>query len=125
VFLKAVIDLEDELLQGLIVDLRRGTLVLAVLSTLSQPMYGYSLLQIMESQGIRIEANTLYPLLRRLESQGLLVSRWDTAESRPRKYYSLSGRGMALHARLKEEWLSMVREMGSIIDKKAEKWEKM
>jgi DNA-binding PadR family transcriptional regulator len=69
---------DDELLQSLIIDLRRGTLVLAVLSCLKEAKYGYSLLQDMEQQGIRIEANTLYPLLRRLETQGLLKSDWDT-----------------------------------------------
>ena len=106
---------DDELLQGLIVDLRRGTLVLAALRSLSQPKYGYSLLQDMERSGIRIEANTLYPLLRRLESQGLLQSRWDTAENRPRKYYALSDRGLALYAQLKEEWLRMTREMENLL----------
>ncbi|MCL2112280.1 MAG: PadR family transcriptional regulator [Clostridiales bacterium] len=108
---------DDELLQGLIVDLRRGTLVLAALSSLGEPKYGYSLLTDMAGQGIRIEANTLYPLLRRLEGQGLLQSRWDTAESRPRKYYSLSDRGRALHARLKEEWQLMAGEMERLLGK--------
>jgi DNA-binding PadR family transcriptional regulator len=102
---------EEELLQGLIVDLRRGTLVLAALGALGTPMYGYSLLQDMENRGVRIEANTLYPLLRRLETQGLLQSRWDTAEARPRKYYMRSEQGRALFARLREEWFRMAREM--------------
>ena len=106
---------EDELLPGLIIDLRRGTLVLAVLSSISQPKYGYSLLQDMEKQGIRIEANTLYPLLRRLESQGLLQSEWNTNESRPRKYYALSDRGRALQLQLREEWQRMAREMENLL----------
>jgi len=106
---------DDELLQGLIVDLRRGTLVLAVLCMLSQPKYGYMLLQDMENKGIRIEANTLYPLMRRLENQGLLKSQWDTAESRPRKYYELSERGRALYVRLREEWRRMAREMENLL----------
>lgn len=108
---------EDELLQGLIVDLRRGTLVLAVLSSINQPKYGYSLLQDMEKQGIRIEANTLYPLLRRIESQGLLQSQWDTAESRPRKYYTLSDRGRRLRAQLRDEWRRMTYEMENLLGK--------
>ncbi|BAK80704.1 PadR family transcriptional regulator [Candidatus Arthromitus sp. SFB-rat-Yit] len=108
---------EDELLQGLIVDLRRGTLVLAVLSSINQPKYGYELLQDMEKQGIRIEANTLYPLLRRLESQGLLQSQWDTAESRPRKYYTLIDRGRVLHAQLRDEWRRMTCEMENLLGK--------
>ena len=106
---------DDELLQGLIVDLRRGTLVLAVLSSMNRPKYGYSLLQDMEKQGIRIEANTLYPLLRRLETQGLLESKWDTAESRPRKYYELSKRGHTLYKKLREEWRRMTREIEKIL----------
>jgi len=69
----------------------------------------------METQGIRMEANTLYPLLRRLESQGLLESRWDTAENRPRKYYTLSGRGRELHKQLRDEWRRMTREMESLL----------
>lgn len=106
---------DDELLQGLIVDLRRGTLVLAVLSCLNQSKYGYSLLQDMEKLGIRIEANTLYPLLRRLESQGVLQSQWDTAENRPRKYYTLSDRGRILLTQLREEWRRMTRELENLL----------
>ncbi len=107
---------EDELLQGFIVDLRRGTLALAVLSSLDRPKYGYSLLTDIERRGIRIEANTLYPLLRRLETQGLLQSEWDTAESRPRKYYALSERGRGLYKRLREEWFRMTREMEKLLE---------
>jgi len=107
---------DDELLSGLITELRRGTLTLAVLSCLSKPRYGYSLLQDMEDKGIRVEANTLYPLLRRLETQGLLASSWDTAESRPRKYYSLSHRGRALSAQMREEWRRMSCEMERLLE---------
>jgi len=109
--------LEDELLQGLIVDLRRGTLVLAVLSCLDRPKYGYSLLQDMEKLGIRIDVNTLYPMLRRLESQGILESNWDTSENRPRKYYEMSRRGHELFTQLKGEWRKMTREMESVLGK--------
>lgn len=106
---------KDELLQGFLTELRRGTLTLAVLSCLSQPQYGYSLLQRLEEKHIRIEANTLYPLLRRLETQGLLTSDWDTAESRPRKYYRLSERGRELYVLLKKEWLQMGKEMERLL----------
>ena len=61
-----------------------------------------------------IEAGTLYPLLRRLESQGLLTSEWDTTESRPRKYYLLSEEGKIAYAELKKEWLAIVREMDNL-----------
>ncbi|MCL2718187.1 MAG: helix-turn-helix transcriptional regulator [Lachnospiraceae bacterium] len=107
---------DDEQLQSLVIDLRRGTLVLAVLSCLKEKKYGYSLLQDMEEQGIRIEANTLYPLLRRLETQGLLISEWDTGESRPRKYYILSKRGTKLQGLLKEEWRRLSQEMEKFLE---------
>ncbi|MDR0459088.1 MAG: PadR family transcriptional regulator [Coriobacteriales bacterium] len=106
---------EDELLQGLITDLRRGMLVLAVLASLEQPKYGYALLQDMQAKGIRIEANTLYPLLRRLEAQGLLLSEWDTTESRPRKYYSVSARGRVLFDRLRAEWQQITQTMQALL----------
>jgi DNA-binding PadR family transcriptional regulator len=111
-----------DLLQNCITDLRRGTLVLAALSRLAEPKYGYALLQDMEAHGIRIEANTLYPLLRRLESQGLLESEWDTAESRPRKYYTLNERGHALYAELRKEWQRMAAEMENLMGKDAPPW---
>jgi DNA-binding PadR family transcriptional regulator len=107
--------MEDELLQSMITELRRGTLTLAVLGCLSVPQYGYSLLQFIESKGVRIEANTLYPLLRRLEGQGILESKWDTQQSRPRKYYALNNRGAALYERLKEEWRGMSAEMDKLL----------
>ncbi|MCL2253721.1 MAG: PadR family transcriptional regulator [Lachnospiraceae bacterium] len=106
---------DDELLQNLITDLRRGTLVLAVLCLAKEARYGYSLLQDMENQGIRIEANTLYPLLRRLETQELLKSEWDVSESRPRKYYILSGRGESLLVKLKEEWRCLSQQMSKFV----------
>lgn len=109
---------DDELLQGLIIELRRGTLALVVLSCLRKSQYGYSLLQDMENKGIRVEANTLYPMLRRLETQGLLVSNWDTAENRPRKYYTLSDKGNALYGKLYEEWRRMSAETDKILEEK-------
>lgn len=62
----------DEIVSGLILEFRRGTLIMVVLAQLNKPMYGYSLVKELEGKGISIEGNTLYPLLRRLESQGLL-----------------------------------------------------
>jgi len=93
-----------EQVQNFTTELRRGSLTLAVLGCLKQSHYGYALLQTMQKKRIDIEANTLYPLLRRLESQGLLVSDWDTSESRPRKYYSISERGERLFKELFAEW---------------------
>lgn len=97
-------DAIDELISTLIVELKRGTLVLSVLSQLGNPEYGYSLVQKLEEKNTPIEAGTLYPLLRRLEKQKLLISTWDTSESRPRKYYIISDEGKKVYKRLKNEW---------------------
>ena len=108
--------MEDSvLLNNILLEMRRGTLTLAVLSQLKEPCYGYSLLQQLDEKHFSMEAGTLYPLLRRLESQGLLESRWDTAESRPRKYYLLSDRGRALYELLKTEWLRICSEMAELL----------
>jgi PadR family transcriptional regulator, regulatory protein PadR len=108
--------IDQSILNNLIVELRRGTQILAVLSSLSKTQYGYSLLQTLESKNILIEAGTLYPLLRRLESQGLLRSQWDTTESRPRKYYQLSNDGMELFTTLKEEWKNIQAEINAALE---------
>ena len=108
---------ENELMQGLLSELRRGTLTLAVLGSLRTKRYGYALLQTMQEQGLDIEANTLYPLLRRLESQGLLVSDWDTSESRPRKYYTVSAQGAAVYRELLREWERMQHSIASVCGK--------
>ncbi|WP_219460500.1 PadR family transcriptional regulator, partial [Nonomuraea rhizosphaerae] len=71
-------------------ELRRGTVVLACLLMLKHPNYGYALLDQLERSGFTVDANTLYPLLRRLEKQGLLSSDWNTEEARPRKFYRTS-----------------------------------
>lgn len=101
----------DELVNSLTVELRRGTLVLSVLSQLNNPEYGYSLVQKLEKKNSLIEAGTLYPLLRRLEKQQLLKSEWDTTESRPRKYYVLSDEGKQVYNLLKREWRSISKQL--------------
>lgn len=106
---------DDPILNNLISELKRGTQVLAVLGQLHQGQYGYSLLQELLAKGIQIEAGTLYPLLRRLESQGLLTSQWDTSETRPRKYYVLSEAGIQIYTALVKEWQSLIETMTSIL----------
>lgn len=88
-------------------ELRRGTVVLACLQLLRSPGYGYGLLEDLERAGFATEANTLYPLLRRLEKQGHLTSHWDTAESRPRKFYQTSKTGLRLAETMHSEWLRL------------------
>ncbi|MDM5212458.1 PadR family transcriptional regulator [Peribacillus sp. NJ4] len=101
----------SNLLNSLTTELRRGTLTLAVLSQLKTPQYGYSLVQRLEKSGITIDQSTLYPLLRRLEKQELVTSSWDTSESRPRKYYSLSDYGGGIFIQLKQEWEKTSQEL--------------
>jgi PadR family transcriptional regulator PadR len=85
-------------------ELRRGTVVLACLLILKQPNYGYALLDQLDRSGFSVDANTLYPLLRRLEKQGLLTSDWNTEETRPRKFYATSDQGFALAKALSGDW---------------------
>jgi PadR family transcriptional regulator, regulatory protein PadR len=99
--------MEDELLSTHLQELRRGTVVLACLLILNRPNYGYALLEVLERHGFAVDANTLYPLLRRLEKQGLLTSDWNTDESRPRKFYRTSGEGAALADLLSDDWNSL------------------
>ena len=87
--------------------MKRGVLQLAVLSLLRTPTYGYDLLSVLESAGLRTEEGTLYPVLRRLEKEDLLESEWDTAGSRPRKYYRTTDRGRDVHIALLAEWTAV------------------
>lgn len=94
----------DETVQNLINELRRGTLVLTVLSQLEKQEYGYSLKERLADRGLEIDQGTLYPLLRRLEKQGLLDSEWSLETSRPRRYYVLNDAGREALKTLKGEW---------------------
>ena len=98
---------DKELISAQMLEMRRGTITLALLSQLDEARYGYDLLQRLESAGFIIDAGTLYPLLRRLERQGLLESLWETSGARPRKYYKLSVGGKAMYISLKQEWQQM------------------
>jgi DNA-binding PadR family transcriptional regulator len=95
---------EEDLVAGHLQELRRGTVVLACLLILRRPNYGYALLDLLERGGFAVDANTLYPLLRRLEKQGLLRSDWNTDESRPRKFYRTSAEGSKLADLLSHDW---------------------
>jgi DNA-binding PadR family transcriptional regulator len=106
----------DDHLDSLRLELRRGVVVLAVLSQLDTATYGYSLIQRLAERGMDIEEGTLYPLLRRLEKQGLLVSEWDTTESRPRKYYRISDSGREVLATLWAEWQETVSVMKKMLE---------
>ncbi len=105
----------NEQIDNLRLELRRGVVVLAVLSQMDTARYGYSLIQRLAERGLDVEEGTLYPLLRRLEKQGLLESEWDTSESRPRKYYTISASGRKVLAALMVEWDETVRMMHKVI----------
>ena len=107
--------MDDPNLEKLILELRRGIITLAVLSQLDEEQYGYSLIQLLAEKGLQVEQGTLYPLLRRLESQGLLESTWNVEGSRPRRYYRISAQGQELLPRLKTEWSAMVQAMESML----------
>lgn len=106
----------NEMVDKLLQELRRGTITIAVLSQLEKPQYGYSLVTILADKGIQVEAGTLYPLLRRLEKQGLLVSEWDTNEARPRKFYLLSALGKNVYTKMLGEWKKMASNMAGLIE---------
>lgn len=101
--------------QNLINELRRGTLVLTVLSQLDEKQYGYSLKQLIAERGLEIDQGTLYPLLRRLEKQGLLESEWLLTGSRPRRYYVLSEAGREAFQTLKQEWYALTGVLEGIL----------
>ncbi|QDH72572.1 PadR family transcriptional regulator [Brevundimonas sp. M20] len=95
---------EPELFESMRLELRRGSLVLAVLACLRTERYGYTLRQALAADGLEMEESTLYPLLRRLESQGLLQSEWREEEKRKKRFYVLSPMGVSMLAALTDEW---------------------
>ncbi|HOV47418.1 MAG TPA: helix-turn-helix transcriptional regulator [Anaerolineae bacterium] len=105
----------EEIIQNLILELRRGTLILSVLSQLRERQYGYALKERLAEQGVDIDQGTLYPLLRRLEKQGLLDSEWDVSEARPRRYYVLSEQGREVLTVMVAEWQQLVSVMEQVL----------
>ena len=99
----------------LAMELRRGTLALAALSALRSTRHGYSLIRWLTDRGLEVEQGTLYPLLRRLDEQGLLDSRWHVGGSRPRKYYTLSAAGAEALDALSCQWSEMVETMSTLL----------
>lgn len=104
----------------LTLELRRGVLTLAALAALRTEGYGYALQQRLTARGLDIEQGTLYPLLRRLDEQGLLESAWNTEGARPRKYYRLSAAGRRVLERLQTEWLDLNEVLGGLLDDRSD-----
>lgn len=96
--------IEEDLFEKLRVELRRGSLILAVLGALREERYGYTLRQTLDDAGLPIEEGALYPLLRRLEAQGLLTSEWREDAKRNKRFYRLSPEGVEILAQLLGEW---------------------
>lgn len=105
----------DSLSENLRLELRRGCLILAVLAQLREEHYGYTLRKALADRGLPIEESTLYPLLRRLESQGLLVSEWREEDKRNKRFYRLSPEGARVLEYLASEWKDMNTAMGNIL----------
>ena len=105
----------EDVLLSLVTELRRGTLVLCVLGCAKEPAYGYALQKKLAEIGVEAEANTLYPLLRRLEKQGLLKSSWELSEAKPRKYYERTPEGTALYKQLKAFWANFSENVTKLL----------
>ncbi|AFV00881.1 PadR family transcriptional regulator [Simiduia agarivorans] len=105
---------QDALLQKMTQELRRGSLVLAVLLALKQPHHGYSLRRHLADLGLQVDEGTLYPLIRRLEKDGLLESEWQADTGRKRRVYRLSALGHSLTPRLIHEWNQLGQVIGQL-----------
>jgi PadR family transcriptional regulator PadR len=107
---------QTELFDALRLELRRGCLVLAVLAQLRREHYGYTLRKSLAEAGLEIEESTLYPLLRRLETQGLLTSEWREEEKPNKRFYRLSGEGMRILETLLAEWRGINDSVNRIVE---------
>lgn len=109
-----------ELFENLRLELRRGCLILAVLAQLRVEHYGYALRKALADRGMAIDENTLYPLLRRLETQGLLVSEWREEDKRNKRFYRLSGDGELILKQLLDEWHAINSSLSRVIEEELE-----
>jgi PadR family transcriptional regulator PadR len=110
-----VADLSPELFENLRLELRRGAVVLAVLAALRTEHYGYTLRRTLADKGMIVEEGTLYPLLRRLESQSLLVSEWRQEDNRSKRFYRLSPEGRQMLKLLAAEWKSIDASLSGML----------
>lgn len=106
----------EEIFENLRLELRRAALILAVLAALRTEQYGYTLRKRLAEHGLHIDENALYPMLRRLESQGLLESAWREEDLRKKRFYQLSAQGTQMLERLLEEWRQLNASLNRIVD---------
>ena len=107
--------LDSQIFDNLRSELRRGSLILAVLAQLRSEQYGYTLRKALADHGMEIEESTLYPLLRRLETQGLLRSEWREEDKRNKRFYILSADGQEVLEQLLAEWRSLDSSLSEIV----------
>jgi PadR family transcriptional regulator, regulatory protein PadR len=110
-------DVYDKIAQ----ELRRGVVILAALSRLDEETYGYALITELAARGLEIDQGTLYPLLRRLETQGLLDSTWRLEDARPRRYYRNNANGKAVLAALIDDWRALSAMMERLLQSRSER----
>jgi len=110
---------DASLFDNLRLELRRGCLTVAVLAALRTEQYGYTLRKLLAEQGLVVDEGTLYPLLRRLESQGLLVSEWREEAKRNKRFYALSKTGAQMLEQLLAEWRSIDSSLNAILQEQA------
>src|SRR5437868_5817459 len=108
--------LNPGLLENLRLELRRGCVILAALAALRTEQYGYTLRKALAERGMEIDEGTLYPLLRRLESQGLLTSQWREQDKRNKRFYRLSAEGKSILKQLLEEWRGIDSALREVVE---------
>lgn len=118
ILFKTHMTMPDETLEKLRQETRRGVIVLAVLGALRQEHYAYSLGKTLKNMNINIDEGTLYPLVRRLEKQGLLVSEWREEAKRRKRFYRLSDDGHSVFRQLRDEWLALNDSVMNVIKEK-------
>jgi PadR family transcriptional regulator PadR len=109
----------DQQFENLRQEFRRGALPLAVLAACRREFYGYTLRQHLAGGGLEIDESTLYPLLRRLETQGLLTSEWREEDKRNKRFYRISPEGRAVLKRLQQEWRELNAALDNILERKS------
>jgi DNA-binding PadR family transcriptional regulator len=106
---------EDDLFEKLRLELRRGSLILAVLGALREERYGYTLRKVLSDAGLDIDEGALYPMLRRLETQGLLTSEWREEDKRNKRFYRLSADGLVVIGQLAAEWRAINSSLNTLL----------
>jgi PadR family transcriptional regulator, regulatory protein PadR len=109
---------DPALFDNLRLELRRGCLVVAVLAALRTEQYGYTLRKTLAEHGLNVDEGTLYPLLRRLETQGLLLSEWREEAKRNKRFYRLGAEGAHILTQLLAEWRSIDDSLNGILSEK-------